>query len=47
MQMFDAADFRKKAERCRRLAQSSDQREATILNAMAAEYEGKARELDS
>jgi hypothetical protein len=44
--MSDPADFLKKAERCRRLARSSDRREATILNDLAAEYEGKARELN-
>jgi hypothetical protein len=45
--MPDVADFLKKAERCRRLARSSDQREANILNEMASEYEVKARELNA
>jgi len=45
--MPDVTDFLKKAEKCRRLARSSAQREANILNDMASEYEVKARELDA
>jgi len=45
--MPDVTDFLKKAERCRRLARFSEQREANILNDMASEYEIRARELDA
>ncbi len=45
--MSDAAYFRTQALKCRRLARSSDEREARILDDMADEYEAKARELDA
>jgi hypothetical protein len=38
----DAAYYRSQAERCRRLAKACAEREARILNDMAAEYEAKA-----
>jgi len=44
--MSDARWFRKQATKCRQLARASREREAKILNAMADEYEAKARELD-
>jgi hypothetical protein len=43
--MSDAAYFRKQATKCRQLARASQDREARILDDMAAEYEAKAIEL--
>jgi hypothetical protein len=44
--MSDAAYFRKQATKCRQLARASQEREARILDDMAAEYAAKAIELD-
>lgn len=41
----DMAYFKAQAERCRRLAKASAEREAHILNDMAAEFDLKAAEL--
>jgi DNA anti-recombination protein RmuC len=41
----DVAYFKAQAERCRRLARASAEREANILNGMAAEFDAKAAEL--
>jgi hypothetical protein len=43
----DAAHYRSQAERCRMLASGAPTREASILRAMADEYEAKANEIDS
>ena len=45
--MLDAAYFRKRAARCRRLAKECAEREARHLNDIADEFEAKACELEA
>jgi hypothetical protein len=43
----DAREYRRKAQKCRQLARFSEEREAKILNDMAAEYEAAARQSEN
>jgi hypothetical protein len=44
--MSDAASLRDKAARCRRLAETADERTATALRGLADEYDAEARALE-
>jgi hypothetical protein len=44
--MDDAASLRDKAARCRRLAETADERTAATLRMLADDYEAEARALE-
>jgi hypothetical protein len=45
--MSDAASLRDKAARCRRMAETADERTAMTLRMLAADYEAEARQVES